>query len=190
MHTGPIWRKWPNSTLVQPIGHLQGQRQCNGYELQRRINMLCCLYSFGLPGLDHTPGSGDKPTHCRSTNWTTSWSWTSSTTWPYRWHTCTFRRTSRRLSSNNQPPRDHRTCLTRSCSPTLARQCFLGQLNLQPSRSPFLLSRRPFSRSAPWRPTSFSKLGIQPLQISLVNTLPLRSTWPTVDYSATAIQWA
>ena len=55
----------------------------------------------------------------------------------------------RRLSRHNRPPRDHRICLSRSCSPTLARQCFLGQLNLQPSRSPLLPSRRPFSRPAP-----------------------------------------
>ena len=134
MHAGPIWRKWPNSTLVQPTGHLQGQRQCNGYGLQCCINLLRCLYSLGFPRIDHTLGSGSEPTHCRSTKWTsgqhTSWSWTSSTTWPCRWCTCTFRSTTRRLSSDNQPPRDHRTYRTRSCSPTLERQPFVGQFNI------------------------------------------------------------
>ena len=194
MHAGPIWRKWPNSTLVQPTGHLQGQRQCNGYELQCCINMLRCLYSFGFPRIDHTLGSGNEPTHSRSTKWTfgqhTSWSWTSSTTRPYCWCTCTFRSPTRRLSSDNQPPRDHRTYRTRSCSPTLEWQPLVGQFNIYPSRSPFILSWKPLSRSTSRRPSSIPHFGIQPLQISLVSTSSLRSTWQTDDSSTTAIQWA
>ncbi len=194
MHAGPIWRKWPNSMLVQPTGHLQGQRQCNGYELQCCINMLRCLYSFCFPRIDHTLGSGNEPTHSRSTQWTfgqpPSWSWTSSTTRSYRWYTCIFRSTTRRLSSDNQPSRDHRTYRTRSCSPTLEWQPLVGQFNIYPSRSPFILSWRPLSRSTSRRPSSIPHFGIQPLQISLVSTSSLRSTWQTDDSSTTAIQWA
>ena len=156
--------------------------------------MLRCLYSFGFPRIDHTLGSGNEPTHCRSTKWTfgqhTSWSWTSSTTRPYCWCTCTFRSTTRRLSSDNQPPRDHRTYRTRSCSPTLEWQPLVGQFHIYPSRSPFILSWRPLSRSTSRRPSSIPHFGIQPLQISLVSTSSLRSTWQTDDSSTTAIQWA
>ena len=184
MHPCPSWRKWPNSTLVQPCGHRQGQRQCNGYELQRRIHMLCCLHSLGFPGPDHTPDGWDQCTH--GTSW---WSCTSSTTWPSCRRPRTFGTTSRRLSRHTLPPRDRCVWFSRSCSPILARHCFLGQFDLQPPRSPFLLSWRPLSRPAPWRPTSFSTFDIS-LQISLVNSLPLRSTGTSIDYSTTAIQWA
>ena len=54
-------------TPVQLTGDCQGQRQCNGYELQRCINLLRGLHSFGLPGLDHTHGTGHTSIHCGST---------------------------------------------------------------------------------------------------------------------------
>ena len=49
--------------LCNLAGIAKGKRQCNGYELQRRIHMLCCLHSLGFPGLITHQTAEDQCTH-------------------------------------------------------------------------------------------------------------------------------
>ena len=194
MHASPIWRKWPNSTLVQLTGDCQGQRQCNGYELQRCINLLRGLHSFGFPGVDHTHGTGHTSTHCCSTEWTsgkpTCWSWTNSTTQPYYWFTCTFTPTTNRLQSDNHPPRGCRPRSFRLWSQALEQQPLLGRHNVHPSRPSFILPWRLLSRPSSRRLCSLPHFGTQFLQISLVNTTSLRRTLQSDEDPEKATQWA
>ena len=61
MHPGPIGWKRPNSTPLCYCWHSEGQRRCNGYELQVRIGILCGINPFSISSTDH---QGSDPCPC------------------------------------------------------------------------------------------------------------------------------
>ena len=175
------WRKWPNSTLVQPTRDCQGQRRCDGNELQCCINMLRCLHSLGFPRVDYTHSTCGTHVHCHSTQWTTcqptSWSWTSCTINYCHWSTWTFRPTiTHPFQIGNFTPWDHRSRHFGLQSPPLEQQLIMAGFDEWTSRQLLIISWRPFPRPTSWRLFAIPLFSIRLLQIALVNATSLWST--------------